>query len=152
MTDGGCRMDPTCLWSEVEFTVEFFDVDSMQVVWHGNYLKYMERARCALLDKIGYNYRQMIASGYTWPVVDVRLKYIRPLVFGQSVRIRATMIDYENRIKIGYVIYDPLGEGKIFEGHSVQMAVDTRTGESCFATPRIAVERIESFLNGPEGT
>jgi len=41
--------------AEVELTVEFFDVDSMQIVWHGNYLKYMERARCALLDKIGYN-------------------------------------------------------------------------------------------------
>jgi len=41
-------MDPTRLWAEVELTVEFFDVDSMQVVWHGNYLKYMERARCAL--------------------------------------------------------------------------------------------------------
>ena len=43
-------MDPTRLWAEVDITVEFFDVDSLQVVWHGNYLKYMERARCALLD------------------------------------------------------------------------------------------------------
>ena len=144
-------MDPTRLWAEVDITVEFFDVDSMQVVWHGNYLKFMERTRCALLDKIGYNYREMIASGYAWPVVDVRLKYIRPLVFGQSVRVRATIVDYENRLKIAYLIYDPLEEGKIFEGHSVQMAVDARTGESCFATPKTAVERIESMLQSMEG-
>jgi acyl-CoA thioester hydrolase len=139
-------MDPTRLWAEVDFTVEFFDVDSLQVVWHGNYVKYMERARCALLDKIGYNYREMIASGYAWPVVDVRMKYIKPLVFGQNVRMRATMVDYENRLKISYLIYDPVSEGKIFEGHSVQMAVDARTGESCFATPAKAVERIEAML------
>jgi acyl-CoA thioester hydrolase len=144
-------MDPTRLWAEVDLAVEFYDVDSMQVVWHGNYLKYMERARCALLDKIGYNYREMMASGYAWPVVDVRLKYIRPLVFGQRVRVRATLVDYENRLKIGYLIYDPLAEGRIFEGHSVQMAVEVRTGESCLATPRTALERIESALRGLEG-
>jgi acyl-CoA thioester hydrolase len=141
-------MDPTRLWAEVELTVEFFDVDSMQVVWHGNYLKYMERARCALLDKIGYNYQQMLASGYAWPVVEARLKYIRPLVFGQSVRVRATLVDYENRLKLAYRIYDPRTDGSIFEGHSVQMAVDARTRESCFASPRVAVERIEAALQG----
>jgi acyl-CoA thioester hydrolase len=144
-------MDPTRLWAEVELAVEFYDVDSMQVVWHGNYLKYMERARCALLDKIGYNYREMIAGGYAWPVVDVRLKYIKPLVFGQRVRVRATLVDYENRLKIGYLIYDPLAEGRIFEGHSVQMAVEVRTGESCLATPQAALERIESALRGLGG-
>jgi acyl-CoA thioester hydrolase len=143
-------MDPTCLSAEVDVTVEFFDVDSMQVVWHGNYLKYMERARCALLDKIGYNYRDMIASGYAWPVVDVRMKYIRPLVFGQCVRVTATLIDYENRLKIAYVIHDPRAQEKIFEGHSVQMAVDARTGESCFATPKVAVERIEALIHRTE--
>jgi acyl-CoA thioester hydrolase len=143
-------MDPTRLSAEVDVTVEFFDVDSMQVVWHGHYLKYMERARCALLDKIGYNYRAMIASGYAWPVVDVRMKYIRPLVFGQSVRVRATLVDYENRLKIAYLIHDPKGEGKIFEGSSVQMAVDASTGETCFATPRSTVEHIEAILQNME--
>ena len=38
--------------ASVEFRVEFYDVDSMGVVWHGNYVKYMELGRCALLDKI----------------------------------------------------------------------------------------------------
>jgi acyl-CoA thioester hydrolase len=143
-------MDPTRLCAEVDVTVEFFDVDSMQVVWHGNYLKYMERARCALLDKIGYGYRQMLASGYAWPVVDVRLKYIKPLVFGQSVRVRATLVDYENRLKIAYLIHDPQGEGKIFEGSSVQMAVDAVSGETCFSTPKSTVEHIESLLQKME--
>ena len=35
----------------VDFQVEFYDVDSMQVAWHGNYVKFMEVARCALLKK-----------------------------------------------------------------------------------------------------
>jgi len=144
-------MDPSRLWAEVDLAVEFFDVDSMQIVWHGNYFKYMERARCALLDKVDYGYQQMLASGYAWPVVEVRCKYVRPLVFGQRVRIRATLVDYENRLKLAYRIYDPRGEGTIFEGYSVQMAVDARSRESCFASPQVAVQRIEAALRGLEG-
>ena len=48
--------------ASVEFRVEFYDVDSMGVVWHGNYVKYMELGRCALLDKIGYGYNEMKES------------------------------------------------------------------------------------------
>jgi len=46
------------------------------VTWHGNYFRYLETARSALLDNIGYNYRQMVDSGYLWPVVDARIKYV----------------------------------------------------------------------------
>ena len=44
---------------DYEFVVPFFDVDSMRIVWHGHYCKYLELARCKLLDKIGYNYKAM---------------------------------------------------------------------------------------------
>ncbi|MGE8385221.1 MAG: acyl-CoA thioesterase, partial [Pseudomonas putida] len=42
------------LQAEVEVLVPFFDVDMMEVVWHGHYVKYLEVARCALLDKLGH--------------------------------------------------------------------------------------------------
>jgi acyl-CoA thioester hydrolase len=38
---------------EVELEVPFFDLDPMNIVWHGNYVKYLEVARCALLETIG---------------------------------------------------------------------------------------------------
>ena len=63
------------LEAEVTITVPFHDLDPMGVVWHGNYARYLEIARCALLDLIGYNYLQMRESGYAWPVVDMRLKF-----------------------------------------------------------------------------
>ena len=46
-----------------KFKVAFFDVDSMEVMWHGNYVKYLEMARCELLDKLGYNYIAMKKDG-----------------------------------------------------------------------------------------
>lgn len=48
------------------FKVAFFDVDSMEVMWHGNYVKYLEMARCELLDKLGYNYIAMKKDGYAF--------------------------------------------------------------------------------------
>ena len=61
------------LEAEVEVEVDFHDVDAMQVTWHGHYVKYFERARCALLRKIGYDYPEMRDSGYLWPIVDCKL-------------------------------------------------------------------------------
>ena len=56
--------------AEVELTIPFHDVDMMGVAWHGNYFRYFEIAREALLNQFNYGYRQMKASGYLWPVVD----------------------------------------------------------------------------------
>ena len=62
---------------DTEILVPFFDVDTMHVVWHGHYVKYLEVARCALLDKLGHNYTHMLDSGYAWPVIDLQLRYVR---------------------------------------------------------------------------
>ena len=38
---------------------QFYDLDPMNIVWHGNYPRFLEQARCALLDKIAFNYVEM---------------------------------------------------------------------------------------------
>src|SRR5690606_15969157 len=71
---GGCMRSKGVIHADTEFVVPFFDIDMMNVVWHGHYVKYLEVARCALLDQIGHNYTQMLASGYGWPVIDLQLR------------------------------------------------------------------------------
>jgi hypothetical protein len=65
-------MSPSIVSSETEIDVPFFDVDLMEIVWHGHYAKYFEIARCDLLDKIDYGYMKMRSSGYAWPIIDLR--------------------------------------------------------------------------------
>src|SRR6202044_2748171 len=91
---------------ETEVLVPFFDIDAMDVVWHGHYVKYLELARCALLDKFGYGYAQMRESGYGWPIVARRLKYGRPATFNQPLVVRAEIVEWENRLKMNYTIRD----------------------------------------------
>ena len=50
------------LTATVEIEIPFQDGDPMGVTWHGNYFRYLEEARCALLKELDYGYRQMIAS------------------------------------------------------------------------------------------
>ncbi len=128
--------------ASVDIEIPFHDVDMMTVVWHGHYCKYVELARCALLDKIDYNYLQMRDSGYAWPLIDIRLRYIKPARFGQIVRVRATLTEWENRLKIDYLITDKLSGMRLTKGHSVQVAVDLRTQKMCFESPRILSEKL----------
>ncbi|CAJ1899177.1 hypothetical protein PEKONANI_03764 [Aeromonas jandaei] len=134
--------EPWQLSAEVDVTVPFHDVDMMAVAWHGHYLRYIELARCALLDRIDYNYPQMEASGYLWPVIDVRMKYIAPLRFGQTVRVRATLVEYQYRLKIDYLLYDPQSGKRTSKGYTVQVAVSKQSGEMCLASPQVLLDKL----------
>lgn len=133
---------PSKWWAEVEIDVQFFDLDPMNIVWHGNYVKYLEIARCALLDKIGYNYLQMKESGFMWPVIDVNLRYIGSAVFGQRLRLRAELVEWENRLKVDYLITDAASGKRLTRASTTQVAVDIATGEMCFASPDILFEKL----------
>ncbi|MBX9913834.1 MAG: acyl-CoA thioesterase [Pseudomonadaceae bacterium] len=134
------------LQAEIEFTVPFFDVDSMEVVWHGHYVKYLEVARCALLDKLGHNYQQMRASGYAWPIIDLQLRYVRGAQFGQLIKVQANLIEWQNRLKINYLISDASSGERLTRASSVQVAVDMASREMLLASPRVLVAAVERAL------
>jgi acyl-CoA thioester hydrolase len=134
------------LQAEIEFVVPFFDVDSMEVVWHGHYVKYLEVARCALLDKLGHNYQQMRASGYAWPIIDLQLRYVRGAQFGQLIKVRADLIEWRNRLKINYLITDVSNGERLTRATSVQVAVDMTSREMLLASPRVLVDAVEKAL------
>ena len=94
------------LFADARTEVQFYDLDPMQIVWHGNYPRFLELARCALLDMLDYNYPQMAASGYIWPIVDMQIKYVKTAMLAQELAIPATLHEYQNRIRICYRITD----------------------------------------------
>lgn len=134
------------LQAEVEMLVPFFDVDSMDVVWHGHYVKYFEVARCALLERIGHNYQQMRDAGYAWPIIDVQLRYMRGARFNQRIVVRADLVEWENRLKINYLIRDAETGERMTRGSTVQVAVEIASREMLLATPRVFVDAVERAL------
>lgn len=127
---------------EITIKAQFYDLDPMSVVWHGNYLRYLEQARCELLDSIDYNYPQMHDSGYLWPIVDLRIKYVRPLRFAQEFTVRAMIVEFENRLKIDYRICDKLTGEVITKATTTQVAVIAKTGELCLESPAALIDKL----------
>ena len=123
------------LSEEVVLEVPFHDVDMMGVAWHGHYLKYLEIARTAMMRKVGLDYAQLKDTGYMWPVVECHLKYIRPLRYGMRVRVKATLVECENRVKISYLLTDDATGERLNKAWTVQLAVKADTGELAFELP-----------------
>lgn len=134
------------LTASVEVEVPFHDVDAMQVAWHGHYVKYFELARCALLRSFDYDYPQMQASGYLWPIVECHLKYVRPALYGQRLSVLARLAEYENRIRIDYRISDIESGECLTKGYTVQVAVDGKTRELQFVSPPVLFQKLEKAL------
>ena len=127
---------------EIELVPAFHDIDSMDVVWHGHYVKYLELARCALLDKFDYGYARMRESGYAWPIVDLRMKYSGPASFDQPLVVRAEIVEWESRLKMDYTIRDARTGKRIHRATSIQVAVDMATSQMQYVCPRVLWERL----------
>lgn len=135
------------LTASVQVEVPFHDVDAMNVAWHGHYVKYFEIARCALLRLFDYDYPDMKASGYLWPVVECHLKYVRPALYNQQLRVEATLLEYENRIKVGYEIFDVKSGERLTKGHTVQVAIDAISYELQYVSPAIVFTNLGRLCN-----
>jgi acyl-CoA thioester hydrolase len=132
------------LSANVSIRVPYQDADPAGVAWHGNYFRYFDTARVALLDKLDYGYRRMAESGFVWPIIDTRVRYIQPIQFDQMIKVEATLLEWEYRLKIGYMIRDTAGT-RLTKGWTVQVAVEMKSGELCLGSPPALLERLQSW-------
>ena len=117
-------------------TVRFSEVDSMQVVWHGEYVRYFEDVREAFGRKYpGVGYKDIYANGYTAPIVDIQLQYISPLTVNEVAVIETHFIDTPAaKLCFEYIIHRQSDGALVARGSSVQVFVD-RDGNMCLNTP-----------------
>ncbi len=133
------------LSAAVHLAIPFHDCDPAGVAWHGNYFRYFDAARCALLDRIDYGYRRMVDSGFLWPIVQADVKYIRPLPYDTRVTVMARLVEWDYRLKLAYEIVDATGS-RMTTGHTVQVAVDAATGEMHVGAPAVLREQMRRYL------
>jgi acyl-CoA thioester hydrolase len=131
--------------AEVIVQAQFYDIDPMQVVWHGNYARYFEQARCALLDSIGYNYSLMEQSGFVWPIVDMRTKFVRPIRLRQEFVVTAALLEFEYRLKIDYRIRDRTSGELLTKASTTQIAVRIDNGEMQLESPSALTDKMRGL-------
>ena len=129
--------------SEYEVIVPFEDLDPMGIVWHGNYMRYLEHARCDMLSKLNYTYKNMQSDGFAYPVAKMNVKYIKPATFEDTLVIKSDLISIEPSLDIQYVIFNKATDEKIFEASTMQIAINAKTGESVYTAPSGLIEAVK---------
>ena len=90
------------------FDIRFSEVDMMRVVWHGAYSLYLEDAREAFGAEYGLSYHRYIEENIFVPIVEMKMNYKRPLMFGMKPAIRITYRPTDTaKIIFDYEIFDP---------------------------------------------
>ena len=129
--------------TKTQIKVPFFDLDPMNVVWHGNYIKYMEIARCDLFRKLKYTYDDMKNDGIMYPIAKMDMKYIKSAKFDEDLIVECILKELEPAIIIKYNIYS--NDEKIFTSNTMQIGVNFNTGETLYQAPEKLVKAVEEY-------
>ena len=90
----------------------YYETDQMGVIHHSNYIRWMEEARVAWMNALGFGYKRMEACGVVSPVVGVTLDYHRPVRFDDEVEIEIRIKKYSGVVlELSYVIRFPERQG-----------------------------------------
>ena len=131
----------------VQIRVRFSEVDSMKIVWHGEYVRYFEDAREAFGRHFGgIGYMDIYRSGYTAPVVDLQLQFLRPLSVGDTATVEILYIDtVAAKLCFEYTIRRDSDGAVAARGSSMQVFVDG-SGELSLTVPPFLAKWREKWL------
>lgn len=86
--------------------VQYYETDTMKIVHHSNYIRWMEEARCDILEQMGLGYDKMEEAGVLSPVLSVECEYKGMTRFAETVRIETALEEYTGvRFVISYKMY-----------------------------------------------
>ncbi len=87
--------------------VQYYETDAMRIVHHSNYIRFMEEARCDLMEQMGYPYGRLESMGFGIPVLGVSCDYIHMSRFGDILVIGVEVTKLSpTRMTIAYEIRD----------------------------------------------
>lgn len=111
------------LINRTNIRVRFSEVDSMQIVWHGEYVRYFEDGREAFgRQYTGLGYMEIYDSGYVAPLVDLKLEFKQPLVCGDTAIVETRYINTEAaKICFEYTIFRESDMQVVAKGETVQV-------------------------------
>lgn len=87
--------------SEKEIEIRYAETDQMGVVYHANYLVWMEIGRTKLIEDLGYAYAQLEEDGYLAPVTDLSIQYKASMKYGQKATVR-TWVESHGKVRTVY--------------------------------------------------
>jgi len=136
--------------TSVKLKVPYYDVDMMQIVWHGHYLKYFDVARQALFRECGVDlHRYMKEKGYAFPIIRSIIKHISPLRFDDEFICTAVLKEATVKIVVDFEIKLISNDKVCTRGRSEQVALRVPEMEMAFLIPEEIKTALLTMDNNP---
>ena len=116
-------------WFEYPVRAYPHHTDYAGIVWHGTYLIWMEEARVESLRAIGVNFAELVALGCDLPVVELALRYHKPMKLGTEAVVRTRMLEMDGvRLNWEYQIQSLDAQELYLTGVVTLVTVDIEKG------------------------
>lgn len=125
-------------WFEYAIKVHPHHTDYAGIVWHGNYIQWMEEARIEYLNTIGIDYIDLVKAGCELPVVELNLRYHQSLHMGESAVVKVKMSETKGvRIHWDYEVVSFSGHKMCVSGRVTLVAIDSSKGKIMRSLPPV---------------
>ena len=117
-------------WFDYPIRAQPHHTDYAGIVWHGTYIAWMEEARVECLRSLGIEFADLVAIGCDLPVVDLSIRYHRPIKLGMGAIVRARMSAMEGvRLNWEYLVQSLDGQEIYVSAQVALVAVDREKGK-----------------------
>jgi acyl-CoA thioester hydrolase len=128
---------------ESRLRVRYAETDSMGIVYHANYLIWMEVGRTDYFRALGFAYRDLEQQyKLHTPLVEVYCRYLAPACYDDEIIVRTQVKQLNKRlVRFSYQVARALDECRLAEGESVHLVVDSQRRRATFPDAVMAAFR-----------
>jgi acyl-CoA thioester hydrolase len=118
--------------------VRYAETDQMGVVYHANYLVWLEVARTDMIRAHGIAYSELERQGYALTVAEVQIRYRASAKYDDEIAVTATLVDVGSRsLKIEYEVARASDRAVLATAYTALVSIDTKTGKPTALPPQI---------------
>ncbi|WDF57143.1 acyl-CoA thioesterase [Mucilaginibacter sp. KACC 22063] len=111
--------------------VRYGETDQMGYMYYGNYAEFYEVGRVEMLRSLGMTYSSMEKAGIMMPVLEMKIKYLKPALYDEEISIKVIMDKMPGvKIHFRYELYNE-AEVLINIGETLLVFVNMSTGRPC---------------------
>ena len=117
------------LTDKIEIKVRFSEIDALQIVWHGEYVKYIEDGREAFGKRYGIGYMDIKNEGFAAPIVKLNIDYKLSLSFNEQAIVETRFVACDAaKIQFDYTIFRKSDNAIVAEASTIQVFTNIETG------------------------
>ena len=123
-----------------KIAIRFNEVDSLGIVWHGNFVKYLEDGREDFGAKHGLSYLDFKANNHAIPIVKCDIDYKRVIQYGDEIEVETTYVDNPAaKLVFTYVIRNASTGNVIATAKTIQVFT-TFNHQLCYVAPQFFLD------------